>query len=123
MAVTNNGSFVVLPSAARTAALQSADFTNRYAKGVRVMIDATASSATPSVTFTIQGKTGQGDYYTLLASSAVTGAGNTELVVHPSMTASANAVAKNALGNVWRVDVAVADADSLTYSVYAEYLY
>jgi hypothetical protein len=122
MAITSGRPFQVLASAARTATNNSADQTNNFARGVRVTIDVTALAATPSVVFTIQGKTQQGDYYTLLDSAAVTATGNTEMVVHPQITAVANAVAKNALGNKWRVLATHGDADSITYSVYAEYL-
>lgn len=122
MAIKSQRPFAIAPSAARTATTNFADQVNSWARGVRVTIDATAAAATPSVVFTIQGKTQQGDYYTLLASAAVTGTGNTELVVHPSVAAVANAAAKNALGYQWRVIATAGDADSLTYSIYAEYL-
>jgi hypothetical protein len=122
MAVKAQVPFTLLASAARTLATTSADQRNRFARGVRVMIDVTADPANASITPTIQGKTGQGDYYTLLAGAAITGTGNVELVVHPSLTADPNLVAKAPLGAVWRLSMAVADADSMTYSVTAEYL-
>lgn len=115
-------SAAVLASAARTASVNSSDMTNMSGRGVRVWIKATASAATPSVVFTIAGKTAQGDYYTILDSAAVTGAGTTTLVVHPELAASANAIANNHLPRTWRVQAVAADADSLTYSVYAEHL-
>jgi hypothetical protein len=122
MAVTSGRPFALMTSAARTATNNSGDKTNNFARGVRVTIDCTVDPAAASVVFTIQGKTQQGDYYTLLASAAITAVGNTELTVHPQITAAANTVAKNALGNVWRLLATHADADSITYSAYAEYL-
>ncbi len=113
----------VLASAARTAATQSADLPNPGARGVIVVIDVTVSAATPSLTFTIQGKSSLGaDYYTILAAAAITGVGVTVLRVYPGLTAIGNLTASDVLPKVWRVDVAVGDADSVTYSVNAIYI-
>ena len=123
MAVSAIRQFQVLPSAARTAAVNSADFTNPGgAKGLRVWVKVTVDPAAAAVTFTIQGKTQQGDYYTLLASAALAAVATTTLVIHPDIAASANVNALNVLPHTWRVAVTVADADSFTYSVGAEYL-
>jgi len=115
----------VLASAARTASVDSADFYNADGyRGLHLIIDATASAATPSVVFTIQGYSGLGnDYYTILASAAITGTGTTILRVFPGATAANNLVANDTLPPVWRVSVAAGDADSLTYSVNAALLY
>lgn len=113
----------LLASAARTATVATADQRNRAHQGVRIHIKATAAAATPSVVFTIQGKDAiTGDYYTLLASAAVTGISETFLLVYPTVTASANAVANNVLPASWRVNCVAADADSITYTVTAELL-
>jgi hypothetical protein len=110
----------VLTSAARTASVDSATFDNDGHRGVHVVIDATASAATPSVVFTIQGYSPLGnDYYTILASAAITGTGTTVLRVYPGLTAANNLVANDVLPGQWRVSVAAGDADSLTYSVNA----
>jgi hypothetical protein len=115
-----NREVTVFASAAYTASQNSADLKNPYGRGVIVTIDATASAATPSVVFTIQGKSSLGsDYYTILASAAITGAGTTVLRVYPGLTASANAVASDVLPIYWRVAAVAGDADSLTYSVSA----
>lgn len=119
----NNYEETVLASAARTALVDSADLVNYNARGVVVVIDATALSATPSVTFTIQGKSSLGsDYYTILASAAIVGTGQTILRVYPGITAAANLSVSDVLPRIWRVSVAVGDADSLTYSVSANYI-
>jgi hypothetical protein len=113
----------LLASAARTATVNTADQRNRQHLGVRVHIDVTAASATPSVVFTIQGKdTITGDYYTLLASAAVTATGDTFLLIYPTVTAVANAAANNVLPASWRVNCVHGDADSITYTVTAELL-
>ena len=111
----------ILASAARTATVNGADQTNLSARGVVVTIDATASAATPSVVFTIQGKDQlSGTYRTILASAAVTGVSTTVLKVYPGLTAAANAAANDVLPPVWRVIATAGDADSLTYSVAAD---
>lgn len=113
----------LLASAARTATVATADQRNRAHQGVRIHIKATAADATPSVVFTIQGKDDiTDDYYTLLASAAVTGVSETFLLVYPTVTASANAAANNVLPASWRVNCVAADADSITYTVTAELL-
>lgn len=105
-------------SAARTASANSADVTNYNSRGVHVVIDVTAITATPSVTFTIQGKDAlSGAYYTVLASAAITGVGTTALRVYPALTAAANTVANDVLPRTWRVAAVHGDADSITYSV------
>jgi hypothetical protein len=112
----------ILASAARTASVDTSDQVNAYHRGVRIHIDATALSATPSVVFTVQGKSASGDYYTLLASAAVTATGDTFLYIYPGATAAANTIANLALPPVWRVSAVAGDADSLTYSIGAELL-
>ena len=113
----------LLATAARTATIASADQRNAYHRGVRVHIKTTVDPAAASLTFTIQGKDSiTGDYYTLLASAAVAAVGETYLVVYPSGTAVANAYAVQPLPAYWRVNVAVADTDSMTYGITAELL-
>lgn len=110
----------VLASAARTASVDSDTFANDGYKGVIVIIDATAAAATPSVVFTIQGHSPLGaDYYTILASAAITGTGTTVLRVYPGLTAANNTHANDILPPQWRVSAVAGDADSLTYSVAA----
>lgn len=113
----------LLASAARTATTNSGDKPNEGYRGVHVVIDVTASAATPSVVFTIQGKDPvSGQYYTLLASAAVTGTETRVLRVFPGATNSNNLVANDQLPSIWRVLATAADADSLTYSVSATLL-
>lgn len=110
----------VFESAARTASVNSATFPNSRHRGLHLVIDATASAATPSVVFTIQGYSPLGDdYYTILASAAVTGAATTVLRVYPGLAAAANLVVSDFLPPLWRVSVVAGDSDSLTYSVAA----
>lgn len=123
MAAVGNREITVLASAARTASVNSADLSNPSARGAVIVIDATASAATPSVVFTVKGKSSLGsDYYTILTSVAITGTGTTVLRVYPGLTAAANATVNDVLPLVWRVEAVAGDADSLTYSVSCNYI-
>lgn len=108
----------LFPSVARTATANSGDLSNGQHRGVHVVIDVTAASATPSVVFTIQGKDPlSGQYYTILASAAVTGISTTVLRVFPGALAAANTVANDQIPQSWRVLATHGDADSITYSI------
>ena len=111
----------VFTSAARTATAASAVFPNQLGhRGLHLVIDCTASADTPSVVFTIQGYSPLGnDYYTILASAAVTGAATTVLRVYPGLAASANVSVSDCLPALWRVNAVHDDTDSITYSVNA----
>lgn len=61
-----------------------------------------------------------GQYYTILASAAITGTGTTVLRVYPGLTAASNLVANDILPSTWRVNLVHADSDSITYSVAAQ---
>lgn len=113
----------LLASAARTASNDTADQrTPGDARGFAVTINVTAASATPSVVFTIQRKDPvSGAYSTVLASAAITGVGTTVLRVYPGLTAAANLTANDLAPDTWRVSIAHADGDSITYSVGVEY--
>lgn len=111
----------LLPSAARTATTNSGDLKNHQHRGVVVVVNVTAASATPSVVFTIQGKCPlSGAYFTILASAAVTGTGTTVLRAYPGLAASANVTANDVLPEHWRLLATHADADEITYSVSAQ---
>ncbi|MFA9204996.1 MAG: hypothetical protein ACEQSH_00925 [Bacteroidia bacterium] len=120
MARAANREITVFASAAYTAAQNSADLYNPYARGAVLVIDVTAITSSPSVTFTVKGKSALGsDYYTILTSAAITGTGQTILRIYPGLTASANVTVSDVLPLVWRVEVAVGNANSMTYSVSA----
>jgi hypothetical protein len=113
-----NSTYTALPLAARTASINSDDIQNFNAKGVHVIIDVTAVTATPSITVTLQGKDfASGKYYTILASAAITGTGTTVLKVFPGSAVSANSTANDIAPYIVRVSVANGDTDSITYSV------
>lgn len=109
----------LLVSAARTATENSADQVNYNARGVRVRINVTSITATPSITVAIEEKDSiSGNYIAILTSAAITTTGQkTTLVVYPGIAASANVKADDPLPRVWRVAVTHGDTDSITYSV------
>ena len=120
MAQPQNREVTVLASAARTESVNSADQENPYARGAVITIDVTAATASPSVVFTVKGKSALGsDYYTILASAAITGTGQTVLRIYPGLTAAPNVTVSDVLPRVWRVEAVHADADEITYSVSA----
>lgn len=107
---------VVAEQVARTA---DADFTfvSGHTGGIFV-IDVTATAATPSVVFTIRGQEPlSNNVWDILASSAITSTGTTILRVHPSLAASANAIAKDILPQSVVINANHADTDSITYSI------
>jgi voltage-gated potassium channel Kch len=107
---------VVYASAARTAT-SSVTMTTGCMSGLFI-INVTAASATPSVVFTIAGVDPASDtVYTILASAAITGTGQTVLRINPDLTAAANTIAKDMLPQALKITAAHADADSITYSV------
>lgn len=110
----------VYESAARTATPTAAGIDAAYARGVHVVVDVTAVSATPLVVPTIDGyDTLSGKWFNLLTGSAITATGTTVLKVYPGIAAVANAAASDVIPNRIRVVMTHADADSATYSVAA----
>ena len=114
----------VFASAARTATATSSELRipggpgGQY-RGLAVIVDVTAITATPSVTFAIQSSSGpDDDYVAVLTSAAIVGTGSTILVVHPSVpTERTNVLDQGPLESKWRVVATHGDADSITYSV------
>ena len=118
----NNTNIVLLASAARTAATTSSINTviNSAYRGCHIIIDVTVDPASASITPTIQGyDTVSGKYYTLLVGNAIAAVGTTVLRIYPGLSASANVIANDILPSKFRVSMAVADTDSMTYSVSA----
>ena len=108
---------VLLPSAARTTAQTSQDFSAEEVLSSDFVFNVTLDPGTASVTPSIQGKDPlSGAYYTILTGAAVAATGVTVMRVGPSIIAAANVAANAILPKEFRVSVAVADAESLTYS-------
>jgi hypothetical protein len=113
-----NQDLTVFASAARTADPTAVIITNYNARGLHLVINVTATTSTPSVVFTIEGRDVlSGEYYTILASVAITAIGTTVLRIYPGLGASANVIANDVLPRTIRVKAVHADSDSITYSV------
>ena len=70
------------------------------------------------ITFTLQGKDSlSGEYYTILASTAVNSVTTRILKVYPGLVVSANLVANDILPQIYRVAAVHADDSPVTYSV------
>lgn len=109
----------VLPSAARTTA-QSVKIGPLNGRGLIVVLDVTADPAAASITLSINGYDPvSAKTWTILDGAAVAATGTTVYRVDPELTASANAIAKDIVPQHVEIAVAVADTDSLTYSVTA----
>jgi len=110
---------VVYASAARTAtptAFQTA--VPRGCKGIRVVLDATAVTATPAVTTTIDALDSvSGKWVNLLTSAAVATVTTNPYTVALGATVAANVSASAPLGDQIRITCTHGDADSITYSV------
>jgi len=110
----------LLASAARTATANTEVTNTEGYKGAIVVIDVTVDPASASITPHIEGKDDLSDkWYTILSGAAIAATGTTVLRVFPGATAAANTVANDQLPATWRFRMAVADTDSITYSVNA----
>lgn len=121
-----NSSLVALESAARTATPSVATYRNPGFKGVHVIVDVTALSATPSVVVKVEGQDpATEEFYEILSGTAitdVTGTGTYVFKVYPGIEPSPGAAASDGIPKFWRVRPVHADADSITYSVGVNYL-
>lgn len=117
--VDNN--FEVLASAARTTTPDTQQF--ELPKGVKYghfVLDVSAVTATPSLTFKVEGvDLVSGAVYEILEGAAVSTVSTNVYKVGPSLTAAANSVANDILPPVVRFTVTHGDADSATYSLAA----
>ena len=116
---------VVLASAARTATLTSADMSSGQKTGLYLLIDVTAVTSTPSVVLTLQAHDDQiADYFTLFtAAAALTAVSKAVYYIGPGAvkpTTGVTEVASIGLPPDWRVSMAHADTDSITYSITAQ---
>jgi hypothetical protein len=121
----NNTDLQLLATGAKTTAQQSADQINFNGRGVRVVLNVTVASGTGGLQVQIQGKDSiSGNYYQLNATpAAVTTTGTFVYDLYAgNLSAAANGITQVTmalLSRTWRVNVAVGDASSYTYSVSA----
>lgn len=107
------GSSLVTLTAAGAATSYSTDAAQRgkrevntSSRGLRLTANLTKNAGTIDVVVTIQSyDKATGQYVDRLSSASLTATGTTEYIVHPDLTAAANTIAKNFLGEEWRVKV------------------
>ncbi len=118
--MTHKATSPIYATTARTATPTAVTINTSKAMGLVVVVNVTASSATPSVVFTIDAKDSvSGAFYTLLTSAAITGTGTTALKIHPDLTVATNVAASDLLLQETRITATHGDTDSITYTVSA----
>ncbi len=124
----NNHLVSVLASSARTTATNSADLTNHTARGIYLTIDVTADPASAIITPTIAYKadTFSNAYEAIMVLPTINAVGTHTYLIYPaSLTAAANDIVQilqAPLPRIWRLQIAVADSGSMTYSAEASYI-
>ena len=117
----------VPPSPAAAGTYVTQDLQNLSHKGCKLAINIAAVGGTgPQLVVTIQGKDPvSGQYYTILASVALTVAGETVLTVYPGVAVTANVSASDYLSPTWRVQAVVSGTTSptITGTIAASLLY
>jgi hypothetical protein len=116
--IQGNRSVTGLASAARTTTTSTSDIVATNARGVRVIINATAKADSPSVVPTIEVKDPVSGVYTaILTGAAITDAANVQLRVYPGIAAVTNLAVNDVIARTFRVTMTAANANSLTYSI------
>lgn len=112
----------VLSGVAQTASQNSADINTLNFKGLTIILDV-SSIGTASLTVQVQGKdfSNSGNYWTLLASSAITANGTTAHTLYPGITpataANSNTSVSNILPVYLRIQILAGNANPCTYTV------
>lgn len=105
-------------SIARTATPTAVSYSSEGRRGMHVIIDVTAVTATPSVVATIDSYDSASDkWYNLLTSAAFTATGTRVLRVYPGATVAANLSTNDIVPGTFRIVMTHGNADSITYSV------
>jgi hypothetical protein len=121
-----SGTVQLLASAARTAAIQSEEIKNSGGyRGILLIIDATAITATPGITPSIQAydPTSNAWYTIWTAAAAIAATGDFVYLLYPGASGgNVTEVDGIPIPYRWRLSMAVTDTDSLTYSAAAHLL-
>jgi hypothetical protein len=118
----NNADVTLISSGAQTTAQQSASQTNYNGGRVIVFLNVTAASGTGGLQLTIQGKDPTSGNWVNLTTlpTAVTATGMYVYELAPGDGAASGGVTQRTAGylpRTWRVNIAVGDSSSYTYSV------
>lgn len=116
--IFDNQEITALASAARTASLNSSEFTLYGATGVIFVVDVTAVSLTPSVSITLQCYDSlSGKWFNIITATAITTTGTYKIMAFPNATAAAGSVASTVVARQCRLNCIHSDTDSITYSI------
>jgi hypothetical protein len=119
----NNYEATVAASALRNSTFTSADLVNYDARGVVIVYDVTAVTASGSFTITVQAKDSlSGKYVTILTGTARSTTGTDYLEIYPGVTAAANTAVSRPLPRVWRVVATKNSGTDQTFSISANYV-
>lgn len=103
-AATPLKSVTLFESKARTADENSAAMNNYAYRGVQVMVNISAVTASGAGTYTLQGYDElSGTWFDVLASASKSASGFFTLTVYPGIAAAANASANTVLPKKWRL--------------------
>lgn len=107
-------------SAARTATPTAVTVNTSRVKALRIVIDVTAITATPSVVCTVDLVDSlSAKFPNLITSAAIVATGTTVLTIALGVTVAANVAVSAPLADSVRVTMTHGDADSITYTVSA----
>ena len=123
----NNLEETIFASAARTATVNSADFTNYNARSIKFVLDITAASGTtPTLDVKIQGKdTLSGKYQDITGATIAqkTGVSTDDLTIALGVTVVVNRSVSNIVPRIYRVVATIAGTTpSFTFSLSANYV-
>lgn len=110
---------IVLPSAARTATVTSADIVNRSFRGALLFLNVTVASGTGGLQVRWRYKDPiSGEYqYMNTAPTAITATGLAIYGLYPAALANGNQMLNQILPRTWQVQVQHGNSSSYTYSV------
>ena len=123
----NNEEITLLASAARTATTSSAEQVNYNARGIVLIVDCTAITATPSVQLQVlSGLVGSTAKFLFGIATHITAVGMTAYLLYPGVLAGAAGGYSEAVNLTiprrWKITMVHADADSITYGVWGFYI-
>jgi hypothetical protein len=113
----------ILESAARTTAqTMAAPIVNIGGwRGIRILFNAPTQTTSASNTVTVYAWDENGNKFSLGATPAITAQGSTVLTIYPGLPTATTTI-NNVLSRLFSVDVAVGNANSMTYSMEIEML-
>jgi len=127
-AAHDSGTSLLLPLLARTATVLTTVTSPRGARGAIILINSTEITATPIVTVTIELLDGDGAYTEVYwtAAATITTAADTSYIFYPGVTAADVDVTEEISAPIpreWQLTLTHTDADSITYSVFVQWLF